>query len=55
MDKTEQSEPAAPAVGIPVERMVGRPVPKRCRDCGLTLVPWLRLWCAKCVQQRLKG
>ncbi len=29
MDKTERSEPAAPAVGIPVERMVGRPVEKR--------------------------
>lgn len=29
MNKTERSEPAAPAVGIPVERMVGRPVPER--------------------------
>ena len=29
MHKTERSEPAAPAVGIPVERVVGRTAPKR--------------------------
>ena len=37
----------------PVEQPVVRPVPERCKDCGLTLVPWLRLYCTKCVQQHL--
>lgn len=43
MSKTERSEPPAPAVGLPVERGVGRPVPERDHDliaaaaiaCGL--------------------
>lgn len=43
------------AVGARVDRGVGRLEPERCKDCGLTLVPWLRLWCTKCVQQHLKG
>ena len=30
-------------------------LPERCKNCGLTLAPWLRLYCAKCAQQHLKG
>ena len=26
-----------------------------CKDCGLLLAPWLRLYCAKCVQQHVEG
>jgi len=34
---------------------VGRLEPERCKDCGLLLAPWLRLYCTKCVQQHLIG
>lgn len=55
MSKDDRSAQAVPAVGSPVERGVGRPVPERCKDCGLMLAPRLRLYCTKCVQQHLKG
>jgi hypothetical protein len=45
--------PLAPAVGARLEPGVGRLEPERCKDCGLTLVPWLRLWCTNCVQKHL--
>ena len=50
---TTHEPPPTPAVGSQVERGVRRLVPERCKDCGLTLVPWLRLWCTKCVQKHL--
>ncbi len=40
-----------------MREMVDRcaPANERCKDCGLTLAPRLRLYCTKCVQQHLKG
>lgn len=39
---------------VPLSDQLGL-APERCKDCGLTLVPWLRLWCTKCVQKHLGG
>lgn len=36
----------------PVTKLPG--LPKRCKDCGLSLAPMLRLYCTKCVQQHLQ-
>lgn len=38
MDETTKSEPVVPAVGIPVERMVGRPADERCDRCRMLLL-----------------
>ena len=48
MTNDEHSE-RQEALGPPVQRPVGRLAPERCRDCGLTLAPWLRLYCTRCV------
>ena len=55
MPKQPEARKTDQPLALSSSAVLGHNVPERCRDCGLTLVPWLRLWCTKCVQQHLKG